>query len=137
MQNEDNRIAEITEELNHLKIVELQVKERCTKLNEELRILNSKKAESNSALESTSEETHIAHKVSKTETRIIERERFLDRNGTLINVGDTVDFLTPTEYGSTRGKVLYLTKHRVTSVDSRKRKVSKQASNLLIVRQEK
>ena len=57
----------------------------------------------------------------------------LDRNNREIKVGDKVQFLTQSKYKSKEGTVAYFTKHRVTSIDQRGVKISKDSRNLIVI----
>ena len=54
--------------------------------------------------------------------------------GNLIDIGDTVKFLTPTKFDGTTGVVHSFSPLRVTSLNKDKRKVVKSSHNLTIVR---
>ena len=57
-----------------------------------------------------------------------------DSEGKLIDIGDTVKFLTPTKFDRTTGVVHSFSPLRVTSLNKDKRKVVKSSHNLTIVR---
>ena len=57
-----------------------------------------------------------------------------DREGNLIEIGDTVKSLTPTKFKGTKGIVSNFSPSRVTSITKDKRKVSKASRNLSIIK---
>ena len=57
-----------------------------------------------------------------------------DRQGNIIEIGDTVKFLTPTKFKGSQGVVSSFSPVRVTSVTKDKRKVSKNSHNLSVIK---
>ena len=57
----------------------------------------------------------------------------LDSQGNIIDIGDTVAFLTPTKFTGSKGTVHSFSPHRVTSITENKRKVVKSSHNLTII----
>ena len=57
-----------------------------------------------------------------------------DRQGNIIEIGDTVKFLTPTKFKGAQGVVSSFSPVRVTSVTKDKRKVSKYSHNLSVIK---
>ena len=57
-----------------------------------------------------------------------------DRQGNIIEIGDTVKFLTPTKFKGAQGVVSSFSPVRVTSVTKDKRKVSKNSHNLSVIK---
>ena len=82
----------------------------------------------------TAETKSTNRKSSKENNKIpaIPHNRF-DRNNKEIKIGDKVRFLTPTKYKSKEGTTAYFTKQRVTSIDHRHIKISKESKNLEVI----
>ena len=59
-----------------------------------------------------------------------------DREGNIIEIGDTVEFLTPTKFAGNTGVVHSFSPLRVTSLNKDKRKVVKSSHNLAIVQKQ-
>lgn len=57
-----------------------------------------------------------------------------DRDGTVIDIGDTVSFLTATKYKGTEGVVHQFSPKRVTALNKDGRKVIKDSNNLRVVK---
>ena len=69
----------------------------------------------------------------KTLGRIPAKSNKLDSQGNIIDIGDTVAFLTPTKFTGSKGTVHSFSPHRVTSITKDKRKVVKSSHNLKII----
>ena len=62
------------------------------------------------------------------------KKDFQDRDGTVIDIRDTVSFLTPTKYKGTEGVVHQFSPKRVTTLNKDDRKVVKDSSNIRVVK---
>ena len=70
----------------------------------------------------------------KIETRLSEikkseKQRAQDRDGNIINIGDTISFLTKGKYHSTSGTVTRINNHRITAKDKRGNLISRAPHN--------
>ena len=59
-------------------------------------------------------------------------KQFKDCKGKIINIGDAVEFLTPTKFKGTTGIVDSFSPHRVTSINKDGQKISKASHNLIV-----
>ena len=64
------------------------------------------------------------------------KKTFRDSQGSVINIGDAVSFLTPTKFKDTEGIVHSFSPKRVISLNSEDRKVVKDSKNLLILKKD-
>lgn len=68
------------------------------------------------------------------DTTITSTETQRDREGNVIEIGDTVKFLTPSKFKGSQGVVTSFSPSRVTSTTKYHRKVSKTSRNLSIIK---
>ena len=83
----------------------------------------------------TLEKAKIEHRLFEIKQKKTLREeeeqiKVLDRDGSLINIGDTVIFLTKGRFHSTKGTVTKINEYRVTAKDRRGTSISRAPHNL-------
>ena len=111
------KINELVQRLSKLWVKREEIAEEEDTIHTELLFLSSE---------------HQATKVKTADSTSTKTHR-QDRQGNIIDIGDTVKFLTPTKFAGTKGTVHSFSPHRVTSLNKDKRKVVKSSHNLEII----
>ena len=119
----ESEIQELTQLLNKVVLERQEIEEK------EEQIRNTIEC-----LQATENELENKNKSSeKHKKRAAIPHNKLDKNNREIKVGDKVRFLTLSKFKSKGGTVAYFTKQRVTSIDYRGIKISKESRNLEVI----
>ena len=127
---EENRIISITQRLSELSIKQNHILSEESDLQQEFNsIVAARILQTN----------HVNSKLStpvKGNTTQGERAKkeFRDRNRQLIEIGDTVSFLTETKFNGSEGLVHRFSPKRVIALNKDKREIAKVDHNLLVIK---
>ena len=125
-----SRVDKLSKELKALKLEEARLKTERQAIQDEIQSLNSSiEADTKKTPAKKSPTTKVATK----KRPIPKKKVFKDRDGTVLNIGDKVIFLTPTKFKSTEGHISQFNPQRVTVLDSRKVNIVKAPHNLRVI----
>ena len=119
------KINNLVQKLHELRLQREEISQEEDRIQTELLFLSSEH-ETEAQLDSNT--VSVAN--PKLRTKVSRK----DRQGNVIDIGDTVKFLTPTKFEGKQGVVTNFSPSRVTSVTNSKCKVSKASHNLSILK---